>query len=444
MHQALAQIDFLKKEAGNLQPAKPELEKVFWDKFRLEFNYNSNHIEGNTMTYGHTQLLLIFDKVGGDYTGREIEEMKNHDVAMKVIKEAAIDPEYILTEKFIKEINETILVRPFYKEAITPDGQPTRRKIIPGKYKEYPNSVKLENGEIFNYASPEETPAQMGDLMEWYHKESNSKELHPVQLAALFHYRFVRIHPFDDSNGRTSRLFMNYILMKNNYAPLVVESTDKRNYLSALNRADTGDIQAFVEYITGLALRWQELYAKALKGEKIEEEGDFDKEVELLKKQLSKNKEPRIKISEKVIRDLLSTSLLSLFKSIEEELNNKFNDLFWESCISLHATNFDQKVDNTSLIGNHIYALFPRLKDGGHLKIDFAHIGFKKDKTNIFNVYVSLTIQFQNYFYQIDIDNFNIATLKKMYDEHLTEEEIKDISKTMAKLELQEIKRRTK
>ena len=188
MSATLQQIDALKEEASQLHPAKPEFEKAFWDKFRLEFNYNSNSLEGNTLTYGHTELLLLFDKVGSDdYSLRELEEMKAHDVAMKMIREAALDPSHELTEKFIREINEVILVRPFYKEAITPDGQPTRRLIAPGMYKKEPNSVRLENGEIFNYTPPEETPSQMGDLLQWLRIEGEKKEFHPVQIAALFH-----------------------------------------------------------------------------------------------------------------------------------------------------------------------------------------------------------------------------------------------------------------
>ncbi|MBK8088659.1 MAG: hypothetical protein IPK31_12305 [Chitinophagaceae bacterium] len=115
---SIQQIDVLKKEADDLQPINPDFEQKFWNKYRLEFNYNSNHIEGNTLTYGHTQLLLMFDKVGSDaYSLRELEEMKAHDVALRLVKEAALDPEHILTEKFIREINQTILVRPYYKDA---------------------------------------------------------------------------------------------------------------------------------------------------------------------------------------------------------------------------------------------------------------------------------------------------------------------------------------
>jgi Fic family protein len=322
----IQQIDALKKEADALQPVNPEFEQKFWNKYRLEFNYNSNHIEGNTLTYGHTQLLLMFDKVGSDsYSLRELEEMKAHDAALKLVKEAALEPNHVLTEKFIKEINQIILVRPYYKEAETFDGQPTRRLIEPGQYKKFPNNVRLENGEIFHYASVEETPAQMGDLIDWIRKEEESKELHPVQLAALVHYRFVRIHPFDDSNGRTSRLLMNYYLMRYGYAPVVIESSDKKNYLAALNRADTGDMDFFINYVSIQSLRWQQFYSKAARGESIEEDQDIFKEIELLKNKIDYSNYTAKTFSSEALNKIYFDTLLPFLTKVFDKFSTLDN-----------------------------------------------------------------------------------------------------------------------
>jgi Fic family protein len=314
----LQQIDSLKQETDSLPTKKTELERIFWDKFRLEFNYNSNHMEGNTLTYGHTQILLKSGDVVGKYNIRELQEMKAHDLALKNIRQAADDPEFRLSQKFIKEINQLILVEPFYSEAITPEGKPTQKRIVPGEYKKTPNSVRLSNGEMYFYASPEETPALMSDLIDWYQKETETKELHPVEIAALFHYKIVRIHPFDDSNGRTARLLMNYILLKNGFSPLVIESNDKKNYLIALQEADAGDKEAFVLYISNIGLRWQRKYTRASKGEKIEEDGDLDKEIDLLKKRLSKNKGPKLEISADTVQNTMHQSIIPLIKSVEK------------------------------------------------------------------------------------------------------------------------------
>ncbi|QTE23570.1 hypothetical protein [Polaribacter cellanae] len=97
-------------------------------------NYNSNHLEGNTLTYEQTQLLLFFAKSSGDVPVSDIEEMKAHDVALSQIKEMAKDNERPLSELFIKELNKTVLVKPFWKNAVSSNGIPTRKRIEIGKY----------------------------------------------------------------------------------------------------------------------------------------------------------------------------------------------------------------------------------------------------------------------------------------------------------------------
>lgn len=277
-------IDQLSATYHSLLPMSPENQRRWDKKVRLEFNYNSNHIEGNTLTYGDTQLLLLFDETHGSHPMRDYEEMKAHDVAFQKIKEWAADTETPLTEQDIKNLNQIILVQPFWKDAITPDGQPTRRQITVGNYKTQPNSVLLSNGELFEYTAPQEVPIQMQELMEWYRDEQSG--LHPVTLAAIFHYKFVCIHPFDDGNGRVSRLLMNYVLLAHKLPPVVIKSSDKQNYLHALHLADTGQYEAFIHYIAAQVVSSLEMAIKAAKGESIEEPDDLDKEIALLARQL--------------------------------------------------------------------------------------------------------------------------------------------------------------
>ena len=277
-------IDQLSATYNNLLPMSPENQRRWDKKVRLEFNYNSNHIEGNTLTYGDTQLLLLFDETHGSHPMRDYEEMKAHDVAFQKIKEWAADADMPLTEKDIRELNQIILVKSFWKDAITPDGHPTRRQIMVGSYKTQPNSVRLPNGELFEYTAPQEVPIKMQELMEWYRDEQTA--LHPVTLAAMFHYKFVCIHPFDDGNGRVSRLLMNYVLLAHKLPPVVIKSSDKQNYLHALHLADTGQYEAFIRYIAEQVVSSLEMAIKAAKGESIEEPDDLDKEIALLARQL--------------------------------------------------------------------------------------------------------------------------------------------------------------
>ena len=277
-------IDQLSATYNSLLPMSPENQRRWDKKVRLEFNYNSNHIEGNTLTYGETELLLLFDETHGSRPMRDYEEMKAHDVAFQKIKEWAADTQMPLTEKNIRELNQIILVQPFWKDAITPDGQPTRRQITVGNYKTQPNSVRLPNGELFEYTAPQEVPIRMQELMERYRDEQTA--LHPVTLAAMFHYKFVCIHPFDDGNGRVSRLLMNYVLLAHKLPPVVIKSSDKQNYLHALHLADTGQYEAFIRYIAEQVVSSLEMAIKAAKGESIEEPDDLDKEIALVARQL--------------------------------------------------------------------------------------------------------------------------------------------------------------
>lgn len=314
----IKKIDLKKQELDSLGSFDPKDEKRLWEKLRLEWNYNSNHIEGNTLTYGETKLLLLFGQTNGNHNVRDLDEMRAHDVAIQLIRNWAKDENYTLNERDIRDLNRTILVQDFWKEAITQTGQSTRRKIKVGNYKEHPNSVITQTGEIFEYASVTDTPILMQELIDWYRNETS--EMHPVTVAAMLHYRFVRIHPFDDGNGRISRILLNFHLLKNGFPPIVIKSTDKKNYLLALNRADAGDLDSFVEYV-GEEMLWSlDLNIKAGKGESIEEEVDWEKEVFLLEKKIKavKNHDENIK---KQINQYLTHSFPIILKRFVEKMN---------------------------------------------------------------------------------------------------------------------------
>ena len=101
----------------------------------------------------------MFGETSGNASLKDYEEMKAHNVGLEMIKQEAQDKERPLTESFIRELNRTILVQDYWKNAKTPDGQDIRMQIKVGEYKSRPNSVLTATGEVFSYASPEETPA---------------------------------------------------------------------------------------------------------------------------------------------------------------------------------------------------------------------------------------------------------------------------------------------
>ena len=294
------------------------------EKLRLEFNFNSNHLEGNTLTYQETKELLIKDITGiKEHTFRELDEMKAHDVALLMVKDWSVESESRpLTEQSIKNLNKVILIKPFWKDAITPEGQHTKRQIQVGDYKSFPNSVQLENGELFEYATPSDTPILMGELMDWYRNQISINELPTIAIAALFHYKLVKIHPFDDGNGRLARLLMNYILFCYKLPPVVIKSADKKNYLRALQKADAGDLEAFVEYIAEQFIWSLELSIQAALGEKLEEADDLDKQIELLKRKVKAGKILEKERSDEVMLEFVFPELNFFFHSLNAKLQN--------------------------------------------------------------------------------------------------------------------------
>ncbi len=239
-------IEQLYNEWQSLQPLKPEDRSRLDRKFMLEFNYNSNHIEGNTLTYGQTELLLLFGKVVDEANMKDLEEMKAHNVCLKMMQTEAAEKDKPLTETFIRQLHQTMLREDYVCYRRLPDGTNTSYTVHAGVYKTRPNSVITVTGERFEYASPEETPALMADLVKWYNEAEAKAELSPIELASVFHYRYIRIHPFEDGNGRIARLMVNYILARHNY-PMIVVKSKFTDYMEQLLCGELSDNISFVK-----------------------------------------------------------------------------------------------------------------------------------------------------------------------------------------------------
>ncbi len=461
LSETLAGIDSLKAELDALRPLAPEGEQRLWQKLRLEWNYNSNHIEGNTLTYGETFLLLIHGQTNGGHSMREFEEMKAHDVAVSMVRSWADDPERPLLEINLRELNDILLKEPFWKEAITPDGQPTRVQIQPGEYKRQPNNVRLANGEIFLFASVEETPAKIHDLMDWFNR---AEDLHPLERAAIFHHRFVAIHPFGDGNGRTARLVINYILMRAGYMPIVIKSTDKSNYLRALQQADAGDLQPFTEYLAEQEVRALELGIKAAKGLSIEEPSDIDKELALFKLGTKDKEGPKEQRTELVLAQTFRKSLRPLFEEFFAGMES-FNDFFrakafnvkigshdlhynMHDCMRAMSNAFDElEFRARRAIGESV--LLSRRTDNfrdltrDNLETVQATVTFEdyqRAGTNVFSTQTSTKVTFNKYTYVIEVLGYKESRKELLYHQPLTPEDIALFISAAKKLTLANIR----
>ncbi len=364
-------INELFKEWQSLQPLKEEYKKALHKKFMLEFNYNSNHIEGNTLTYGQTKLLLLFDRIEGIAKMQDLEEMKAHNLALNIIESVANDKEIPLTEVLIRRIHKILIKEDYLKtQNLNSSGDKTTYTVHAGNYKTKPNSVITITGETFEYASPEETPSLMTDLVEWYNKAEKEGKYTPIELASLFHYRFIRIHPFDDGNGRIARLFVNYILKRHGYPMIIVRTDEKEEYLTILNICDVNvgdnpsngakakleDIKPFVEFLESCLERSLEISIRAARGEDLEEDNDWIKDFKVNYNHKLSKPEKTEEICGKIIelnfKPLISKTknTISEFRSIFDHFNWKFEN---ESVKQDDKANYSFNIELTEIINDN-------------------------------------------------------------------------------------------
>jgi Fic family protein len=324
----LQQAETLKNELDSLRPLDKEREAIVLQKLRLDWNFHSNHLEGNSLTFGETKALILFGITAQGKPLQDHIEITGHDEAIKWIEDVVHKKEP-LTEYFIRQLHTLLLKETYPVDAITPDGQPTKKQIKVGEYKTTPNHVKTKTGEIFRFATPEETPAKMNDLLEWYRTEGEKKEVNPILFAADFHYKFIRIHPFDDGNGRMARMLMNFILMQYGYPPVIIKTGEKVQYIAALEQADAGIFEPFIEFIINNETHSLEIMLKGARGESIEEPDDLDKEIALLKQKIkSKGKEIKSFRTKETISLLFKENFSKLVQQFFNEIPKSFADLF--------------------------------------------------------------------------------------------------------------------
>lgn len=448
----LKEIENLKAAIEVLRPLPKDLEARIMQKFRLDWNYHSNSIEGNQLTFGETKTFLLHGITADGKPLKDHLDIRGHNEALLLLEDI-IKEERPITESFIRELHKMILQENYYNKAVTPNGQPTRRLIEVGKYKQAPNHVKTATGEIFFFASPEETPAEMDKLIQWLRAEQEKGDLHPVILATYFHYKFIRIHPFDDGNGRLARILMNLLLMRHGFLPAVVKVEQKEAYYKALRKADGGDEMAFVAYITTIVKDSLDLYLKGAKGESIEEVSDFDKKLMLFKKGFKNEKQKKTKNNE-TLSKIYKTSIKPLILKINE-LKGKFSDLFNSTNNPFIPVRGSLGVielgDNFFSIRNYddfeekIYTTLEYQRD--YFSVSYV-LNRYKYKTSL-SYKIKLGIEFNEYDYCISLNmkltvfNSYKLKLKKEYHQFITEEEQNKIISDLGNALLEQLKKDT-
>lgn len=447
MEQALSdllqQIDRKKSEVDSLRPFNAEQEGRIMQKFRLDWNYHSNAIEGNSLTYGETVAFLMEGLTAKGKPFKDHLDLRGHNEVIDYLLDLIKNRERI-SEKMIREMHQMLLVEPYTTKAQTPDGRQVEKQVSLGAYKTMPNHVKTPTGAVHYYASPEETPAKMTELVAWLRKEQSENGLHPLLIAATFHYRFVAIHPFDDGNGRMSRLLMNLILMEYGFPPVVIKQQDRNQYYNALRQADAGDIREFLAYVGQNLLHSLDIQLKGARSESLEEAGDLDKEIALLKKSLVENE--AIPQSQEIMHQLLTQEIIPLIKEIQNQCH-KLDDLFFKHSdqIKYAFTNGIDKISQSPVDWDNMEReILPHKYRGSLTLLDYEYMWseFRKAKSP-FNVQRVLKIRFEKFNFELSLDGYKKLVISKTYSQRLTPEERKLCSEWFVKEALQQIKSAT-
>lgn len=411
-------------------------------KLRLDWNYFSNRMEGGTLTKAETRSVMVGNIDVKGKPLKDVMEMNGHDqIILQVLKMSKGDIR--ISEKRIKEIHQSIMHE---------DDQ--SKKSLIGQWKQVPNEIIGYKNEKISFVDPANVAEEVHQLLNRTNAEldkyfTNKKSIHPVEIAAKFHIDFVSIHPFYDGNGRTTRILTNIILMSCGFPAIIIKEEHKQAYYQFLAdiQAYGGKEDLFYTFIAERILETQQLILDALEGKNIEEPDDIDKEILLLKRELEAKEEVgSIKKSNEVIAALYQNHLKYFVDHLIEK-NKQLDDLFTSNTNIRIINNYTSghfNHDKDDYILSELLnpsTLMTKIPNGiNSFSINLTHKGFRKDGLNLFNIYTTIYITFEDYAYQIGYQNKPLA--KFSYSDHPSQQELQNIVSKIIKLQLEEIRKK--
>jgi Fic family protein len=241
----LARADRQRAGVADARGRRPDLWESVLAKLKLRWTTDSNAIEGSTLTFGETKFFI---EQGLTVEGKPLKDFldaRNHWEAIEMLFDVVAEQRAV-TPGLLCELNGLILRGVEATVARSAAGAAVGKPATPGAYKLQANHVLQPDGTIHRYVEPVHVAAEVERLCAFI---ETARDRHPLVLAALAHYDFVRIHPFDDGNGRGARLLMNLLLLRAGFPPAVVPLAARRRYYEALADGDKGQLAAFVAFI---------------------------------------------------------------------------------------------------------------------------------------------------------------------------------------------------
>ncbi|OQX00684.1 cell filamentation protein Fic [Candidatus Parcubacteria bacterium A4] len=231
---------------NKLRPLSGSAVRKLREKFQIEMTYNSNAIEGNSLTLKETFLVI---NEGLTVKGKPLKdhlEAKDHYLALEYL--------YDLIDKDKKHTISEMLIRNLHQIIV----QEVDREWA-GRYR---NSNVIIGGAEHTPPDALQVPQKMSDLIDWLNLQKD--KVNVVELSALLHHRLVHIHPFFDGNGRTARLIMNLLLMQAGFPLVVIMKNDRKKYYDALDKADKGKYESLIKFVAQSTERSLDIYLKIL------------------------------------------------------------------------------------------------------------------------------------------------------------------------------------
>lgn len=209
-------VEAMRVEYRNMirQLTQPQKKDLF-DRFTANFTYESNALEGNSLTLKDVAMVLF---EGGSIAGKSLREIYETRNSRRVV-ELMLAGKFGISHKGIIRMHRILM-----RDIDTPTG-----------YKKLPNFLL---GRRLETTPPEKVFGEMSGLIGWY--DAHAESIYPIKLAALFHGKFERIHPFEDGNGRVGRFLANVILLNSKYPPFIIRKSARRAYFSAIEAFDAG------------------------------------------------------------------------------------------------------------------------------------------------------------------------------------------------------------
>lgn len=241
------------QKLNELRPISPTLLLKLKERFEIEMTYNSNAIEGNTLTLKETYWVI---QQGITVKGKPLKdhlEAKNHKEALDYLYEIIEKGStYAITEQLIKELHALVI-----------------QDIDPAIAGQYRNIDVFITGTEHVPPSGLDVPNRMKELVEWSNK--NRKKMNVVDFASELHHKFVYIHPFQDGNGRTGRILMNIVLMQHGFPLSIIQKVDRQKYYRILAAADNDKYEPLVLFVGQSVLRSLLLYLDVLTPSDVKE-----------------------------------------------------------------------------------------------------------------------------------------------------------------------------